>query len=690
LSNLPELAAAGDIEALENEWLDSLPSGISAGDAAEVFSALSARGKDELAGQLLEVALDEMGARGAAIPTDFLEASAPHFDVSPRLRSLVVEMLRDEYLMYEPLERFLRLSGLTEDGKSLRQSWAAMQRLLQYREGAWILHETMGPGRVVRITRDGAVVDFDGSPAYGLKLDALLDGSRPIPLESPAVARRLRPDEFRRMMDDPASFLVALMKDSEGKLTRQEVTAIAGQKDAAELWKKLTEAAEKNPATVPSGESIDLRGSGTPEELIQAILSSKDPLVHRNREVARVLRQLDSGLRRGVAKSVLEHLPRLRSPESGSVFELHWMLLGEPASTPFPEVLGQFVEKNAGRAVRALGEISGAGCRKVYLEGFLRASPDEELKEFLDSLPRNLWLAASDAARREKPDAFRGYLDGLLGNRSDPDLHLRAVELVLTEDLPEPAGFDVTSSILETMHWARAEQSRRAIQALLNNRMETFQAYLRSLDSRRLGILAESTAEVGAAQDTGLVLEILREVSSRRSGTGEKVYFWQCEYLFDSSEAIDRRRIALQKMRAEDVPAAARAIAEAASHGDLSENAEYKAALERRDLLLDAINRGLKQLDRLRPYPARDLSDRICSPGTRVILEPADGTAPLELSLVGPLEADPEGGRVNYLAPLGAALLGCEPGDEVDIQGDERKFAVASISILPEAAEPES
>lgn len=687
MPGLPELAAAGDLRALEDAWLERLPAGLPSSEAAEVFSRLCSTGDCALALQLLEVALDAMGADAGRVPADFLVAAAEHFDSSPQLRSLLIEMLRDDYLMFEPLDKFLRLSGLLEEGRSLKQSWAAMQRLLRFREGEWVLHENLGPGRIVRMTRDAAIIDFEGSPAYGMKLDILLGSARPLSPESPAVARRLHRGDFERLLEDPGSLLRTLLADSGGRLTRQEAAAISGPQDAAVMWKKLLEAAGKDPATTQSGDAIEERSPVSPEQAILGILSTKDPLAGRNREIAKVLRQLEPAQREIVALSVLQHLPRLKSPETGSLFELHWMLHGEPPSTPVPDCLLQFVEKSAARAIRAMGEMASMQCRKAWIEGFLFSAPDEELKEFFDSLPRNLWLPASEAARRTRADAFQQYLDAHLSNKTDPDRHLRAVELLLTAGLPEPPGFDATTSILDTLSWARAEQARRAISALLNNRLEDLQAHLRSLDSRRLGTLADSLAGVGAAQDTGLVLEVLRELSSRRSGTGEKHHFWQGEYLYDSQEAIDRRRASLQKMRSEEIPAAARAIAEAASHGDLSENAEYKAALERRDLLLDSIRRGLKQLERLRPYPVQDLSRSISSPGTRVILDADDGSPPLVLSLVGPLEADPEAGRINYLAPLGAVLSGCAPGDEVEIQGDSRRLKVTSIEVLAEAGE---
>lgn len=687
MPGLTELAAEGDLRQLEDQWLEMVESGIPPEEAAGVFAALDSRGESALAVQLLDLSLESMGARSATVPPEFLRASAPWFDSAPQLRSLLIEMLRDEFLMFEPLEGFLRTSGLLDGAASLRQAWQRMLSLLRYREGAWVLSETMGPGRIVRMTRDSAAVDFDGSPSYGMKLEALLDSTRPLPPDSPAILRRLDPDAFHRLLENPPALLEKLLGEAGGRLSKAEASALAGPKEAAETWKKLLDAAAKDPLMIPSGDAIEARGSAPSDQVILGILSSRGPLDGRVREVARVLRQVARDRRAEVCASVLEKLPKIRSPETGALFELRWLLSGEPAAGQLPEGVAALIERSAAKAVRAIGEVGSAQCRRVYLSAFVEQADEDTMREFLDALPRNLWMLALETARSSRPGPAGAYLDSLLATRADPDMHLRAVEALLSWDLPDPPGYDAVSCVLEMIPRARADQARRSIQALLERRHEELQSYLRSLDTRRLSLLADAMADVGAAQDTGLVLEVLREHSTRRTGTSERADFWEGDYVYDSPDAIDRRRDALRRMRNEEVPAAARAIAEAASHGDLSENAEYKTALERRDLLLDSIRRGLKQLEKLRPYPVRDISRSVCSPGTRVRLETEDGSEAVELSLVGPLEASPEEGRINYLAPLGTSLLGCAKGDWIEIPADGRRFRVSTIEILPEAAD---
>jgi len=53
------------------------------------------------------------------------------------------------------------------------------------------------------------------------------------------------------------------------------------------------------------------------------------------------------------------------------------------------------------------------------------------------------------------------------------------------------------------------------------------------------------------------------------------------------------------------------------------------------------------------------------------------------LDVVGPLDADPEQGRINYMAPMGKILLGQHTGDIVFLPGtDEDEWRIASLETL--------
>jgi transcription elongation factor GreA len=129
------------------------------------------------------------------------------------------------------------------------------------------------------------------------------------------------------------------------------------------------------------------------------------------------------------------------------------------------------------------------------------------------------------------------------------------------------------------------------------------------------------------------------------------------------------------------MPENARAIGRAAEHGDLSENSEYKFALEERDLLRARLAKLNDEMSRARVLEHDDVpADRV-SVGSHVVLSnKADGST-REMTFFGPWDADVENGVFNYRAPVAQKLMGTHVGDVVELTIDDRdvEFEVAAI-----------
>jgi transcription elongation factor GreA len=143
-------------------------------------------------------------------------------------------------------------------------------------------------------------------------------------------------------------------------------------------------------------------------------------------------------------------------------------------------------------------------------------------------------------------------------------------------------------------------------------------------------------------------------------------------------EAIRRE---LEKLKRVERPENIRAIEEARSHGDLSENAEYAAAKDRQGFIEGRINDLEYKLACLEIiHPHHQPKDRAVF-GSRVLLENLETGQDVEYQLVGPDESDVEKGRISIVSPLGRAILGKKPGDEllVEVPGGKRAYELVEI-----------
>lgn len=123
------------------------------------------------------------------------------------------------------------------------------------------------------------------------------------------------------------------------------------------------------------------------------------------------------------------------------------------------------------------------------------------------------------------------------------------------------------------------------------------------------------------------------------------------------------------------------AIEEARAHGDLSENAEFDAAKERQGFLEGRINELTSKLANADIIDPEKLAKDKVVFGCSVLLESIDSGKEVTYQLVGPDESDIDQGLISVNSPLGKAMLGKIPGEEVVLQapGGTRKYELVEI-----------
>ncbi|MCP5505476.1 MAG: GreA/GreB family elongation factor [Chlamydiales bacterium] len=112
----------------------------------------------------------------------------------------------------------------------------------------------------------------------------------------------------------------------------------------------------------------------------------------------------------------------------------------------------------------------------------------------------------------------------------------------------------------------------------------------------------------------------------------------------------------------------AREIEEARALGDLRENAEFKAAKERRSRLQSELRTLSEQFNRARILTKNDVHTTEVSVGVIVDCEDQDGNS-LSYTLLGPWEADPDKNILSFQSKLAQSLMGHKKGDKVSVQG---------------------
>lgn len=141
----------------------------------------------------------------------------------------------------------------------------------------------------------------------------------------------------------------------------------------------------------------------------------------------------------------------------------------------------------------------------------------------------------------------------------------------------------------------------------------------------------------------------------------------------------------LQEMKSVQRPAVIAAIAEARSHGDLSENAEYDAAKEKQGFIEGRIADLEGKLSNAQIInPALINADGVCVFGATVDLEELESGDTVTYQIVGDDEADIKEGKISISSPIARALIGKLEGDiaEVHAPGGIREYEILSVKYI--------
>jgi len=138
--------------------------------------------------------------------------------------------------------------------------------------------------------------------------------------------------------------------------------------------------------------------------------------------------------------------------------------------------------------------------------------------------------------------------------------------------------------------------------------------------------------------------------------------------------SYEKKQQDLKRVIDVEIPENSKEIGVAQAKGDLRENAEYKAALEKQEMLKVTASRLKEEVQQAQIFNENEVkTDRIAF-GTRVRLHNSKSDQPEEYVILGPWESNPTRNVISYLSPLGMALWDHRPGEELKFTINQNEF----------------
>ncbi len=721
---LTELAKRGEYKNLEDRWLIALEQ--SAQHRDELLSTLELLNKSSKGALAAELGWSWLTAeKERSTPIEVLALGRElmlRCSDSNEMRQELIGLYREIHADRPEIERLIDASGLTGE-KSPRRALRTLEICLNLKPGDFLLSRSD--------ERAAEVISIDADiPEYTIKVKSGEDVLDPdtLALKYDLVASndfralsQLHPERITNLLDtDPLSLVVGLLHSHHGKLDSEELKHVLSPRYVpaakwASWWSKARAAVNRSPNVVLEGRNPVIivyhqvertlddeivpqwAEADTPSKRLAVIETYLREAKNRGSKptpelIGRMHKELTrrvQAARKGApSEAILEALAIDRLGEAG--------VLAETQPSPARDILSESPDM-----IALLAQIEESRFYLRALAHVRELNPDNWADLYLQLLPQapvegceaiaNALIEAGHAERiRAATESilsdfgkhlnaicwlWRGKLGATLLPIPPREMLLRMLEhlgQVTRNDYVAPKTLrDTRTEIRSTLSAGNYARFRSVIQDMEAGLASTIRTTVDRLDA--LG-------HVVCANLTRIIHETHPELNVSR--TRQPVDPWVDDsIIYCTQPGFDRRKEELDFLQRVKIPENARAIGEAASRGDLSENSEYKFALEERDLLQARAMQIQNELSIARLISAGDVNTDEVSIGTRLSLASVDGTDRRDFTILGPFEGDIEKFIYNYRAPLCGRLRGLRVGDTVRLElgNGERDYRLESI-----------
>lgn len=728
---LTDLANRNEIQALENLWMDMLEAGCEdREEMLEALAILTRNGKGQQAGALAWMWLETEQERSESEELlDLVREMIVRCDDSDDLRRAAVGLYQKVYADRPEIQNLIDMSGLS-GGKSVRRALRTLDICLNVKVGDFLVSRSDEHAAKVTAadTKSWLYTIRTDHGEQTLDADALALAYDPAEPNDFRLLLQMDPDRIRDMIDnDPTSLVLGILRSHRGRIDSDELAHLLSPRfipagEWKKWWSKAKTALKKCPNIVVEGKARTIltfhaKGQTLEDEFLPQWTAAETPHQRmaivdayfreaRNRQVvpdagmiarfqADLQARIDLVRERAPADALAEALVLDRLAEHAGLAERD----AGPATT---------ILSGASDPVALLGTIDEHPLylRAVALlrqarpqdwpEIFARLLPPAH-REACDAIAKSLIEAGRqdllEQAVRQIPSDFTRHLDAICWLWRGPEVEipeimpLREILLRLLDHLGNLTRSETTSA--EVLRHARGE-IRAALSAAKYARfrkvISEMEANLASTVHRTIDRL-DGLGEVVHAELLKIIIHTHPELISPK----KRVDPWTDENTIYCTQAgMKKREEELNYLRLVKIPENAKAIGEAAARGDLSENSEYKFALEERDLLQARVMRIQNELAIGRLLTVNDVSTEEVGIGTRVTLQAVDGNDRREMSILGPWEADVEQGVFNYQAPVCMKLRGLRVGDtvELDLGSGPSNYRIEAIANALEGKGP--
>ncbi len=651
---------------------------------------------------------------------------------SSRARSDLVRAYRAQYENHSLLAEFLKMSDLTNHKKAVGPCIASFERNIVFDKDNYVYHRTRGVGKIQEIDKDQVIVDFRDNPGQRMSIQMAISSLQPLMEDHIWVRYYENPDEVKEMFEqDVPLFFETLLSSFKHKMVIAEIKVeivprFLEASAWSRWWSKARTQLKKDPKfgfNPRKKDELVLRE--TPMTLSEEMSLRFQSTNDWNKRLDIALDTLKDSDTEGAAELCVQFY-RENETNKDALKQLHSYLFLELAGQAMGEditgrklkkahVQDVFKKADAKELVRWCAETPIVEFKREMVNLIIHNREDytEILKEILFEVPIKInryvlnelnrlgqhetlaaFLKRTFQKYRDYPEIFLWAAKSILGGtwthewitQSKEEVMLRVFRLLKPLVNIEKKGTRQKNSALETIFGS----TNITVEGLMEN--ETLVEIVKNADGSTLRRMYALFREVPYAADAhkenflAFIQELHPDFSMESAEDADDDYedeeeedlFPPADVILVSPMALEKRRAYLDHLINVEMPSNSRDIGEAQEKGDLRENAEYKAAMEKQSQLQAEIKNVSEEIKKARALRKDEIRDDVVSIGVRVELKNQSGED-LAYTILGPWDADTEKMIISYASPLAQALIGKKAGEEAKLE-DGQTFKIESFA----------
>ena len=618
------------------------------------------------------------------------------------LAELAYSYLKKRYGDQKYFNDKIRLIGLR--GKDKFQGVISNYELLSHMEkGKFVFHTGgWGVGEIVDVSviREQLSMEFDYVPGKKeLSFTTAFKTLIPIPDDHFLALRFGNPDLLeKKAKENPVEVIRMLLRDLGPKTAaeiKDELCDLVIPMNEWTRWWQTTRAKVKKDTMIATPEDIRdpfrlLKSEVTHEERLQQVLENKPDANTLIQMVYTFLRDFPETLKNNEFKTTLiaklTEMLSFKEISPAQELQIHFFLQDLNNTKDYPtiaeiikrfETIDQIINSVEVLTFKKRVLMEARKHRSDWKESFLKLFFKVDQTPLRDYILSELLSVQADAELKQKfqdlytnpsrhPEAFMWYFQKLQTQNaipfSDKQGKTRFFEgllILLCHIENDPEQREMVKKIHALLSGGRFAIVRQMMQESTAEDVKEF-------------LLLASKCHSLSDHDQKIFLSLaeVAHPSLTKSRKKHEPVAQETQIIWTTAAGYQKLQQRIQQIATIETVENAKEIEIARSHGDLRENAEFKAALEKRDRLQSELKFLSEQLNRARIITKDDIStDEI---GIGVVVECSNKKGQkVTYTLLGPWDADPERNILSFQSKLAQSLTGKAVGDKFTVQGDE-------------------